>query len=324
MSNPLGIEPVDVFLRKNTAQPIWLWDNQLALGCISILVGQPKAGKSIFIKNFIRAVSVGADFLGKKTLKSSVLYFAFEDHEAMLQRELRNLEIVNQGVHVKIGISEISEDEKFAAIEEYCNENQINCIVIDPLVYFFNIGDTNDYQKVYSRMSKIKRLAKTLNCHIVIIHHSNKGTSDSAKQILGSNAFFASCDGAIILNRNKDNTSSIKSELRYGESIFDPLCFRYDKQKQIIFEGAYKQHKENEKKSKLLQFLEKNSDSNFEVIRTDLSISDQLLNTLLSSLIEQQIVQKKGKGTKGAPHTYSLLRIEYLGSEENNVGAVCN
>lgn len=58
------------------------------------LLGAPqKAGKTFFGLQLAEAVSTGKDFIGKKVVKGSSLYLAFEDHKHKPQRRLKRMNI---------------------------------------------------------------------------------------------------------------------------------------------------------------------------------------------------------------------------------------
>lgn len=312
-----NLEPADVFVGLPYPKPRWLWEGQIAEGCVTLLVGPPKAGKSLFARNLLREITRGNSFLGRQTKMTSVAYFALEEHASFLQKSLKDAGMDNQFIHVHCGpLLETDTTKTLEQLEEYCLTYGIKLVVIDPLAKFVNINDTNDYSKVYKQLSEISHFARKQNIHILLVHHSNKGSSGNTNQILGSTGFFGVSDGAFLLSK-EENRGKLQSHLRYGDSL-EPCVFEYDSNKVLIFKGTSSDLSEKELLHRVLDYLIDNPDSLTADIQEGLGLKREYVFTTLEKLLKSQQIVKFGEGTKGKPYKYSVPDIENQSQEQNN------
>ena len=68
--------------------------------------------------------------------------------------------------------------DPIAALRAKIGETQARLAIIDPLVTFLPVADTNDYGKVYATLIPLRELARETECAILCVHHHRKGVTD--------------------------------------------------------------------------------------------------------------------------------------------------
>lgn len=318
----INLSPADVFVNMPIKPPIWLWEGQMALGCVTLLVGPPKVGKSLFVRNLLRCISKGENFLNLGTTRSAVAYLALEEHPSFLQKSFKDAKMDHKSIHVHYGpVVGQNSEAALQNLAEYCMLYEIKFVVIDPMTKFCNIKDTNDYTKVYQELSEIIHFARNNDIHVLIVHHSNKSGGDSTNQILGSTGIFGVSDGAFLLSKNK-KTGSLRSSLRYGDPLED-CHFHYDELGILLFDGTKDVQFEKSINAKVIEYLSAVGEATFKNIIHDLAIQRTGLVNVLSELETNGEIIRSGKGTKGSEYSYSIPGLESQGAVQN-MGEIIN
>lgn len=193
----------------------WIIPDFLGEG-LSILSGNPKVGKSWFVLNLALAVVSGTNFLGMKIpKKKKVLYLALEDGMHRLQKRLKMLNSEEHEISNLVICLELGEMFKggMEDLEKAIIETGVELIIIDTWFKFRGItskGNINAYDKDYSELSVIKKLADKLHISILLIHHQKKGKEDNVfMQISGSVGYSGACDGMYILEQYDSYTKKL-------------------------------------------------------------------------------------------------------------------
>lgn len=311
--------PGDVFVGMPIPAPKWIWEGQLAEGCVTLLAGAPKAGKSLFVRNLIRSISNGEPFLDLNTTKSSVAYLALEEHPSFLQKSFKMAGMGTSSIHVHYGPVQTGDITiALNEIRDYCSMFEVRLLIIDPMTKFFNISDANDYVKVYRELSRISHFARDNNIHVLIIHHLNKQIGESTNQILGSTGFFGVSDGAFILKRDGDS-ATLLSNLRYGNNL-SKCVFNYDESGVLHFEGTKSEALEKRTVERIVEYLEENGPMSMNAINSFLKIKKQKLIQLLGEMLSSDQIIRTGTGIKGDSYKYCVPILESVEAEQNYGG----
>ena len=301
----LHFEPASVFLGQAIPPPKWLWENQLAEGCLTFLIGQPKSGKSSFVRSLIRSIALGESFMGFKTQACPIAYVALEDHESFLQESFRKADIGFDHVHLHYGSIVNSEIEKnISDLETLCVDKQIKLVVIDPMIKFLNIEDTNSYSEVYKKLTGFIKFARENKIHVMFVHHANKSKEESASQILGSTGLFGASDGALFITR-KDKVGTIRSSLRYGDSL-DKLQFGFDSKGLVTFSGAKADNDVELLSEKIVEYVKENPKQTIAELREYFKVRAEKLKEALEILFEAGSIKREGTGRSNSPYTFTV------------------
>jgi GTP-sensing pleiotropic transcriptional regulator CodY len=144
----------------------------------------------------------------------------------------------------------------------------------------------------------------------MLVHHKNKGGSTGGDGILGSTAIFGTVDTAIMLNRNEfTQERTIETTQRYGEDMPKTiLCF--DTATQTLSLGNEKEFDTIKKiEGEIIEYLQGQEDSVTEKdIKDNISGTNANKVQALRNLESIGIVSKTGKGVKGNPYKYSIVK----------------
>lgn len=195
----------------------WLVNGVIPPG-VGLLVGKPKFGKSWLALNLAVAVVVGKFLFGRFAVtQGSVLYLALEDNHCRLQERLREMGVSDDepflsNIHFAIWWPTFDETHHGAEyVDKYIDEiGDCILLIIDLLenVRPGKKGNKSDYELAYKDLSLIKRLTQDRNITILILHHSNKGTSENPlDSVLGSTGLTGATDFVMDLQRDGDGSS---------------------------------------------------------------------------------------------------------------------
>lgn len=223
----------DIFNEKERIQ--WCVDGLLTQGGFSIVVGDPKAGKSTLIRQLARDISRGEPFLGRSTIKSNVIYIALEEQTEMLREQLMQLGITETD-NIQFHIGGKQSNQELADLKSAIEDFDCKFVVIDTLFHLANVETLNDYSTVNRVLGSYRDLARQTGCHIMAIHHINKPqkgvSTGSTHRILGSNAIHGAVDNAMIFAKEGDRrflTSSQRGGKSFNnqELIYNPETNSY-------------------------------------------------------------------------------------------------
>lgn len=192
----LLFEPVSEVL-NSTEKFEWLVDGLLSVGGVSILAGDPKAGKSTLVRQLVRAVSRKERFLGRKVKQGQIYYMALEEQRSLLKNQFRALGI-NENDAIKIHVGSPLSADILESLEEELSKEQVALLVIDTFLLGLRIKEPNSYSEVNDAITPYRDLARDTGTHILFIHHTNK-TGIGSNSISGSKAIHGAVDCAMIL-----------------------------------------------------------------------------------------------------------------------------
>lgn len=171
----------------------WLWQRRIPLGKVTILAGDPSAGKTFIALGVAAAVTTGTPLPGDDTAREpgSVIFVSFEDaaedtlkpRARRMGADLDRLFVMDSEQLLTAG--DILELEP--AIEAV---GDVRLIVIDPLgSYIGGKTDTGKDNAVREALRDTVRLAERYNVAVLVLAHLNKGDSKSLYRINGSIGF---------------------------------------------------------------------------------------------------------------------------------------
>lgn len=163
-----------------------------------LLAAITNRGKSTLLRNALLKLSCGGTFfpLVPAGPARKVLLLDFETSRSRLQADLdrmtngwseRELEFVRQNLFVMcepmIGNDILSLSTHIPMIENYARDLKVDLIVVDTASAAFDIYNENDNGEVGRRALKpLLRLARNLNCVVVLAHHIGKTGSEESRQ----------------------------------------------------------------------------------------------------------------------------------------------
>ncbi len=183
----------------------WLWPQRLALGKVSLLVGQPGVGKSQLSCALAAAVTRGGRLPdGAHAPKGSVVFVTCEDDPAdtivpRLAAAGADLERVHHLAWI-VDPKDAARREHFsvAAHHEALAEmiaaiGDVRLLIIDPITAYMGAADSHKTADVRQALAPLQELAAAEHVAVLAISHLNKnGAEGSAlNRVVGSGAFVA-------------------------------------------------------------------------------------------------------------------------------------
>lgn len=208
----------------------WFWEPYIPLGRLSMLGGDPGAGKSFITTALSATFSRGEPFPGETDSREpgNTLMLAVEDDPAdTIKPRLRNL----QADLTRIYISEediVLDADGLGAIRTMIKQTNAKLVIIDPIVAFLGPKmDMNRANEVRHIMKGLARIAKDENIAILVVRHNRKeAAGQTGKAIyagMGSIDFTASVRSEMAVVTSKSDVhflNHIKTNSgRKGQSI---------------------------------------------------------------------------------------------------------
>lgn len=157
---------------------------------VSLLTGGSKTGKSTLALDMGNCISKGIPFLGRKTLKRSVLYISIDNDDDLIADRVRLMKFdnndnfifsFNKNIVLGNGIEPIEDEiDLFEVIQNALQDHpDLGVVIIDLLDNIRTLNEKNEYSnaKVATDITHLRELAKLFEIHIVGIHHDTKSGS---------------------------------------------------------------------------------------------------------------------------------------------------
>lgn len=189
----------------------WLWYPYIPLGRITMIGGDPGAGKSFISTALAATLSRGDSFPGEidgiREPMSSILLSVEDDPNDTIKPRLRNLKANQHKIYIS-SKDIILDVAGLSSIREMVKITKAKLLVIDPIVAFLGAKmDMNRANEVRPLMRGLYHIAKDLNIAVVVIRHNRKVSAGNKE----GKAIYAG-SGSI------DFTASVRSELAVSEA----------------------------------------------------------------------------------------------------------
>ncbi len=227
----------------------WLWPGRIALGKLTLIVGDPDQGKSLITLDLAARVSRGAgwpDCPADTAAPGGVVLLSAEDDLAdTIRPRLDAAEADVQRVHALTTTKrfdlaagkEIREPFNIAqhlqALEKAIKEvDDCRLVIIDPISSYLGGTDSHKNAEVRGLLSPLCELAARHHVAIVVVSHLRKGEGPAMYRAMGSLAFVAAARAAYVAGLDRDDPTGqrhfllpIKSNLTKDKS---GLAYRLD------------------------------------------------------------------------------------------------
>lgn len=200
---------------------------------LTFVVAASKIGKSWLMLLMAYCVANGVLFLGRKTNKCRVLYFALEDSERRIQSRLNTMGISDVPENLYIATKAKTFDAGFNfQLDTWLKlDTTPAMVIIDTFQKVRGVakGNTNAYQSDYEVVGGLKAIADKYHAMIVCVHHTNKSkfATDPFDKVSGSNGIMGAADTTILIDRERgEDTATVRYEGR--DAWGDDFIIRFD------------------------------------------------------------------------------------------------
>jgi AAA domain len=312
--------PLRDLLNEEIRPERWLWDGILTAGGLSLVVGKPKAGKSVLARNLAFSIAHGLPFLGRPTRQGVVCYLAFEESRRGVKRHFELMGADGtEPIHIHIGPRYGNDaDDPGSLLLKIVTDYRPALIIVDTFARLFRIKDINrDYTAVARALETPMYIGREGRTQVLLTHHAKKGEGegDDIDQVVGSTALAGSVDSIILLERHRNirgGASVLKLIAHYGDGLSEPLALTLDEKRDIFTIEADNQSRiqarEDEKIAEILTFLRSRADysaTESEIHRSVTGRTETLSRLIRCAAVGGRI-NLSGTGRKGDPFVCRL------------------
>ena len=306
-------EPPDVirlseFLAGDDAEMRWVVNDLIPVGGFALLSGRPKVGKSTLARYLTLAAARGQPWLGRDTDPDGipVVCLWLEDSAQGGRAAYRDLGAYGDDPQVWI-ITEhgIPGSDPLDTLRQAIDRTRARLAIVDPLISFLRVPDSNDYAKTYAALVPLRELARETECAVLCVHHHRKGNADApGEKVMGSTAFAAAVDTSIELNWDgPGNPRTVTTQQRYGEPIEERALSVVDG---IASVGVTKAAAgKDEATRKILKTVSDKPGVITREIREAVQAKNASVSRILDDLEETGQIRRE-KGKRGAMHHYLM------------------
>jgi hypothetical protein len=178
----------------------------LRTGGTTILIGEPKLGKSQMSLDLALAVSRGEAFAGLATKKGRVIYYALEDGEDIVRDRVKSRGLTGMGEDLYIGTTPPVVEDSTALLEEHIDIFQPSMIIIDTLrAMSVSTGKSENEASFADSIYRIAKVARERGVAAIIVHHTVKATTGNPiTDARGTSAIAGAVDVVAGLYRRDD------------------------------------------------------------------------------------------------------------------------
>ena len=293
----------------------YTWDKTLPAGGVSVMAAKPKVGKSTTARCLALAVAKGEDFLGRSTSQGPVVYLALEEKRSEVQAHFSRMGALDEEIYLHFGSSP---EDALPGLEAAITTYKPALVIIDPLMRFIRVRDSNDYAEMTRAMEPLMTMARVSGAHILCVHHAGKGDREGGDSILGSTAIFGSVDTALIM-RKKGAGRTLESIQRYGEDLPETVIGLDGETGIASGAGTLAGVETAAAATRIIAAIGDGAMTQTE-IRGSVEGATKYTIAALHQLYENGDLHRDGTGKKGDPFTYSNVKMPGVGEEDKKGG----
>ncbi len=300
----------------------WLVDGLLPAASVSMIVGRPKAGKTILSLNLALSVACGTRFLGRRCQPGRVGLIQLEDPDVLILKRLKTMiKLPPAGLFVSTG--KPWDAGLRALLPAFIIEHGLTLVVIDPLVLWQPGTKENSAEAMAALLYGLRNSVQDTGCAILIVHHARKAGGDHGEGIRGSTAILGAVDVAIILHKREEGKAHLETKSRFGE-VEDKAIELDAESLTWEYRGSVQDARRSEQTSQILDLLEVENGLPATEIQERLGIPPRTLYRVLAYLEEGGVLTctEGAASEKGGrpPKIYFLGSCQDDSSEAANGG----
>lgn len=175
-------------------------------GQCSLLVGEPKAGKSTLCRRLAVAVAKGGRVLGYEAAPAPVVYMPLQEDMQHVVREVEAVNPDDPNPGVRFYLNNPAAPMEWDRLAEAVREIGAGLVVVDMVSDFRAWEDESNYAEMKAVIGAFKGLARDTNAHVLLVHHGKKSPSANypTARVLGSQAIAGEVDVVASIHRQKD------------------------------------------------------------------------------------------------------------------------
>lgn len=161
--------------------PEFIIDGLLENRGLTAVIGAPGVGKSGIVLDMAASISLGKPWLGRRTMRQSVLYLPGEGLSGAVQRLLawESAHDLDVGDDLLIGDSIIqvaASNEAWSAVVARMLQHQVGLVIIDTFARAAVGLEENSATDVGRAIARFGQIQTATGAGVLVVHHSNKST----------------------------------------------------------------------------------------------------------------------------------------------------
>jgi AAA domain/Winged helix-turn-helix DNA-binding len=188
-------------------EPDWLAPGFIPKGMLSMIVADPKIGKSVLASSLCIAAPTGGMWLGQQIPKTPALYINWEDPPGLTRDRARQQmahEPLPRGYFFKEPPFGRSVNDMRPWIVRKIEAHGLGLVVIDPLAIAARWENEADPYETGVIMSNLQEIAVKTGAAVVVVHHSTKSGGEWGKEVRGSGGIFGAVMSLLSVKRKAD------------------------------------------------------------------------------------------------------------------------
>ena len=228
-SGGLKVLSASELLSEEVPEVKWCVDGLIPSNGFGMIAGESGCGKTWLLLSLSIAVASGTPWLGTfTTTKGNVLFIDEESGISLLKHRLLKLGEPEEMRSLPIYFATFEQlkmdtAQGKALLEATIKKTGARLVVIDSFVRIHD-SDENSAGEMSRVTEALSRIARDLNCAIVVAHHARKPSSQASKEpghmVRGTTEIKAAVDVHLFVTRDKNGAIRIEHEkARYGKTV---------------------------------------------------------------------------------------------------------
>ena len=296
----------------------WLWDAYVGLGLVTLISSLPKVGKTTLLFHLLRALLRNEPFLGRTVTPPTKILLLTEEPTNLLRRRLQHLGLGDDRLLLIYRYTVQRWHDALVQIKKAIVQEKVDLVVIDTLGAFWEIADENDAAKVITSIRILQDMANEYSVAMILNHHLRKSGGDEGTAHRGSGQLVGAVDIAIEIYRVQGNEHRrrLKAVSRAVETPSDAVV-ELKKEGNYMYVGTEAQANREETRREIQRIMPKANDEPLTLKELLIELKDRLspppkktlVKELIGELVATEFVDAFGKGVRGDPYHYKLMRM---------------
>lgn len=325
--------PVSALMDEPDIQPDYVLKPFLAKGCLTVLQGTPKSGKSCFALYMGLCSAIGVWVAGEPGSLNGPKRILFLSYEDPLRRIKHRLRQYSKGLQMGGFPDSLlvvrDQDRPFMdiAIESgqrriitAVKEHKADCFMIDTLSFLRPGRNENSADEMDPVMQGMRRIMMETGCNLMPIHHTRKGSTEGgdqasiAERARGSSVIAAAADVIIDWGNHDDENLTLVRCLSKDDQIDDfTVHYDYDHDEESVvwaLTPPERKAKSNKTHELIFRAIASLQSTGTPITRLAISTLISKSKTTVTSALDK--MKEDGKigevdGVNGAANTYKIL-----------------
>lgn len=208
---------------------VQLWGLHVRAGAVTLFIGETSVGKTVFLHNLAYHLAAGEGFLGLTPSRPlRVLYLDFESYPDIFAEHLSAIGTAPGWDFLELKDLELG--EPLIKHLETLTPEKYDVIIIDPLMEAYPVRDENDNALASSQMLAFRKLARTTNAGVIVVHNSGlrKGKGQADKFLgRGATSRVDRADVSINFTSTGPTVRRLSVTKARGKNLNEEIHFRF-------------------------------------------------------------------------------------------------